>query len=119
MNPGSPQKDEPSPQSALSAAVLVETPQSVSAQRPQAANVGASPRRADPTGPPRPPGSVPSPGAPRECAHRTTCPPERSALRGDVPTLVACGRRAETDWDVSTGMPRGREQATSEIRRGR
>ena len=29
---------------------------------------------------------------------------ERHALRGDVPTLEACGHRAETDWDVSTAF---------------
>jgi hypothetical protein len=28
--------------------------------------------------------------------------PAGPALRGDVPTWVACGRCAETDWDVST-----------------
>src|SRR3954454_4864390 len=29
-------------------------------------------------------------------------PRHRRPRAGDVPTLVACPRRAETDWDVST-----------------
>src|SRR5262249_26371562 len=32
--------------------------------------------------------------------------PAGHALRRDVPTLVACERCAETDWDVSTAPPR-------------
>jgi hypothetical protein len=72
----------------------VETSQSVSAQRPQAPEGGTSPSRGHPR-------LLPASIGLTSCSGNAGAP-ARPALRGDVPTVGACERCAETDWDVST-----------------
>ncbi len=82
----------------------------------------AGPKGADPPGHTR---SVPRPPIlkNRQIAgpNPMSCPLEVGssagyALRGDVPTIVACRRCAETDWDVgfTSPGPRGRRSSTSQ-----